>query len=113
MAIEEAKRCVEGLGLIGFKFQPLSQKFRPNDAVGTFSVHGWATGLIMQEALLNAGPCITSDTIKASLEKMKNFDPSGLTGAVTFTRTNHLGNISVILQKVEGGKWVTVGKFIK
>jgi len=89
------------------------KKFRPNDAVGTFSVHGWATGLIMQEALLNAGPCITSDTIKASLEKMKNFDPSGLTGAVTFTRTNHLGNISVILQKVEGGKWVTVGKFIK
>lgn len=89
------------------------KKFRPNDAVGTFSVHGWATGLIMQEALLNAGPCITSNAIKTALEKMKNFDPSGLTGAVTFTKTNHLGNVSVILQKVEGGKWVTVGKFIK
>lgn len=89
------------------------KKFRPNDAVGTFSVHGWATGLIMQEALLNAGPCITSDTIKTALEKMKNFDPSGLTGAVTFSKTNHLGNVSVILQKVQGGKWVTVGKFIK
>lgn len=89
------------------------KKFRPNDAIGTFSVHGWATGLIMQEALLNAGPCITSNAIKTALEKMKNFDPSGLTGAVTFTKTNHLGNVSVILQKVEGGKWVTVGKFIK
>jgi branched-chain amino acid transport system substrate-binding protein len=89
------------------------KKFRPNDAVGTFSVHGWATGLILQEALLNAGPCITSDTIKTALEKLKNFDPAGLTGAVTFTKTNHLGNVSVILQKVQGGKWVTVGKFIK
>ena len=38
---------------------------------------------------------------------------AGLTGAVTFTKTNHLGNVSVILQKVQGGKWVTVGKFIK
>lgn len=89
------------------------KRFRPNDAVGTFSVHGWATGLILQEALLNAGPCITSDTIKNALEKLRNFDPAGLTGAVTFTKTNHLGNVSVILQKVQGGKWVTVGKFIK
>lgn len=89
------------------------KKFRPNDAVGTFSVHGWATGLILQEALLNAGPCITSDTIKNVLEKTKNFDPAGLTGLVTFTKTNHLGNLSVILQKVEAGKWVTVGKFVK
>ena len=89
------------------------KKFRPNDAIGTFSVHGWATGLIVQEALLNAGPCITSDTIKTALEKLKNFDPAGLTGEVSFTKTNHLGNLSVILQKVEGGKWITVGKFIK
>jgi len=89
------------------------KKFRPNDAVGTFSVHGWATGLILQEVLLNAGPCITSDTIKTALEKLKNFDPDGLTGAVTFTKTNHLGNVSVVLQKVQGGKWITVGKFIK
>ena len=89
------------------------KKFRPNDAVGTFSVHGWATGLILQEVLLNAGPCITADTIKTALEKLKNFDPDGLTGAVTFTKTNHLGNVSVVLQKVQGGKWITVGKFIK
>jgi|FLOH01.1.fsa_nt_gi branched-chain amino acid transport system substrate-binding protein len=89
------------------------KKFRPKDAISTFSVHGWGTGLIVQEALLNAGPCITSDTIKTALEKLKNFDPAGLTGAVSFTKTNHLGNRSVILQKVEGGKWITVGKFIK
>ena len=89
------------------------KKFKPKDAVGTFSVHGWATGLIIQETLLNAGPCITSDTIKNALEKTKNFDPAGLTGLVTFTKKNHLGNLSVILQKVQAGKWVTVGKFVK
>lgn len=88
-------------------------KFRPKDAIGTFSVHGWASGLIVQEALLNAGPCITSDTIKTALEQLRKFDPAGLAGAVSFTKTNHLGNVSVILQKVEGGKWITVGKFIK
>lgn len=89
------------------------RKFRPKDTIGTFSVHGWATGLILREALLNTGPCVTSDTIKTALEKLKNFDPDGLTGSVTFTKNSHLGNKSIILQTVKSGQWSTVGKFVK
>jgi hypothetical protein len=46
---------------------------------------------VMVEGIKNAGSNVTGETIKASLEKIKDFDTGGVTSKITFTPQSHKG----------------------
>jgi branched-chain amino acid transport system substrate-binding protein len=80
---------------------------------GGFSVHAWASGLVLREALDGAGDCVNKDTVRAALESMKDFDTGGLTGPISFDETHHLGNVSNRLLVGKGGAWVPASDYLQ
>lgn len=86
--------------------------FKPDASVGTAATISWVGGLVLSEALENAGKCVNADRLAAEIEKLKNFDTGGLTAPLNFSKTDHLGNQSMQMVEAKGGKWTKVGDWI-
>ncbi|MGE4506575.1 MAG: ABC transporter substrate-binding protein [Desulfovibrionaceae bacterium] len=72
----------------------------------THYVRGFASMLVMAEGLKRADAAgeLTGESLKAALEKMTDFDPMGLTPAISFTPEDHRPNMGIFLYQVRGGK---------
>ena len=80
--------------------------------IGTPATVSWVGGLVIREALENAGDCVNADSISAEIEKLKDFDTGGLTVPLTFSEDDHLGNQSVQMVEAKNGEWIPVGDWI-
>lgn len=87
-------------------------EYKPGETAGTFSVHAWASGMLVAEAIEQAGPCLSLENFNAAMQSITDFDTGGLTGPITFNAENHLGNRSIRAVKAEGGTWVTYSDWI-
>ena len=100
----------------GAQAQALKQalaKYVPKASIGTFSTVAWVSGLLLKAALQKAGSCVTPDTLKTAMESITNFDTGSLTGPISFSADNHLGNKSIKVLQAKGGSWVAVTGFVQ
>lgn len=74
--------------------------------LGTASLLAYTGGLVMEEALIRAGDCLTVDTFVDAMHSIENFDTGGIMPPLTFTPENHLGNNGIVIVQVQNGEWV-------
>ncbi len=87
--------------------------YKADASLGTAATISWVGGLVLREALENAGDCVNADVLAAEIEKLTDFDTGGLTAPLSFSKDDHLGNQSVQLLEAENDEWVKVGDWIK
>ncbi len=76
----------------------------------THYIRGFASMLVMAEGIKKAAAGeITGPAIKAALETLRDYDPMGLTPAISFFPDDHRPNMAVFLYKIEGGKLTPAG----
>lgn len=73
-----------------------------------FTMFGCLAATVFVEGLNQTGRNLTRAGLIASLEKMNNFDPK-ISGAVSFTPTDHTGAHTVVPVGVKDGKFVVLG----
>jgi len=76
-------------------------------AKGQGYVQGWYTAAVMLEGIKNAlaaGGELNGESIKAGLEKVKDFQ-TGVSDPINFSSTYHAGLLSAPLYQVEGGQF--------
>ena len=76
--------------------------------LGTASLLAYTGGLVLEEALNRAGPCLNIDTFVEAMYSIQDFDTGGIMPPLTFTPDNHLGNNGVVLLQVQDGQWVGI-----
>jgi branched-chain amino acid transport system substrate-binding protein len=84
-------------------------------AKGQGYVQGWYTMAAMVEGIknaLDAGGELTGESIKAGLEKIKDFK-TGVSDPLNFSSTYHAGLLSAPLYQVEGGQFKKIQDPIK
>lgn len=64
--------------------------------------------MLFAEAAKNAGPALTSDSLVASLEKLKDYDTGLGNAPMTFTPDRRLGTTKVYAVQVKNGRWTLV-----
>jgi branched-chain amino acid transport system substrate-binding protein len=83
--------------------------------VGLHYSQGWWTMAVMTEGIRRVvanGDEITGENIRAALETLKDFDTGGVTAPITFTATDHRGNRSLRIFKVQDGQWQQASDYI-
>jgi len=56
-----------------------------------------------------AGTDLNTQTLIASLEKIKDFTPSPLASPITFSSKHHIGNLNLTVMEVKNGEWQPLG----
>lgn len=82
------------------------KKYTNNEAQMTHFTRGFASVLVMAEGMKRAaaaGP-VTGESIKTALESMRDFDPMGLTPAISYFPNDHRPNLAVFIYKIVDGK---------
>ncbi len=88
------------------------EQYKPGEVAGTFSIHAWASGMLVAEALEQAGECLSLENFNNAMESITDFDTGGLTGPITFSPDSHLGNRSIRAVQAQDGAWVTYSDWI-
>jgi branched-chain amino acid transport system substrate-binding protein len=88
-------------------------EYKADASIGTAAIISWVGGLVVREALENAGDCVNAEVLAAEIEKLEDFDTGGLTAPLNFSEDDHLGNQSVQLVEAQDGEWVKVGDWIQ
>lgn len=78
-------------------------------------VQGWVTMKVMLEGIQRIDGAVTGESLKKSLETLKDFDTGGVTAPLTFSDKSHKGNLSTKIYKadVKQNKWTAVSDYIK
>ena len=76
--------------------------------IGTASLLAYTGGLVLEEALNRAGPCLTVETFVEAMESIKDFETGGIMPPLSFSAENHLGNNGVVLLQVVDGEYVQI-----
>lgn len=74
---------------------------RPN----VFDIMAYTDMLLLAHAMKAAGPDLNTDSLIASLEKIRNLASSPLASPITFTDKHHIGNLSLQIMQVKNGAW--------
>jgi branched-chain amino acid transport system substrate-binding protein len=75
-------------------------------------LQGWTFGKIMIEAIRRSGDNVTGESIKKSLETIKDLDLGGLGAPLTFTDKSHAGALKAHVYEVKKGRWEPITDFI-
>ena len=75
-----------------------------------FTLYGAAIGELMVEALKNAGPDLTYDSLVEGAESIRNFQCSVCMTPVNMSPTDHRPYEIEVYNRVENGKWVAFGE---
>lgn len=67
----------------GDKWMPANQKIHP------YYVYGWVNAMIFAEGLKKAGKNLTREGLVKAMESIKDFDPQGLMGPVSYSAKSH------------------------
>jgi branched-chain amino acid transport system substrate-binding protein len=80
------------------------------EPAGTAAIlgHGAATTLI--RALEAAGPELTAESFKTAMESLEYTDVISGDIPVKYTPEDHQGGSTIVISKIEGGKWIEVGR---
>lgn len=89
------------------------KKGKDLDTLGIRYVQGWITMRVMAEGIARAGDKITGESVKAGLEKLKDYSTNGITAPLTFTSTRHKGALKLKLYQVKNGAWTAVSDYIQ
>jgi len=84
-------------------------KYRPNSYM-----QGWFTGMVyvkLAKMCKAAGLAITGENLKNMIPKIKNWDTGGLSGVVSFGKSNATGMGKVY--KAQNGKFVAASDWIQ
>jgi branched-chain amino acid transport system substrate-binding protein len=100
-----------GMRAIKKALQTYTPSVSPATAINNLSVTAWIGGLLMEQAMKNAGQCLNAQTLNAGFEKIKNMGVGGLAGAVSFSPTNHLGVRAVAIVELKSGAWTQVSPY--
>ena len=76
--------------------------------IGTASLLAYTGGLVLEEALNRAGPCLTTETFVEAMHSIQDFDTGGIMPPLSFSPDNHLGNNGVVLLQVQDGEYVQI-----
>lgn len=87
------------------------KKFSADAEPTFFTTYAYAAMMLIAEAIKDAGPNPTRESLVAALEKW-NPKQSPLMGPVAFSPQNHDGKQSLYMIQVKGGKWVKVSDWI-
>lgn len=71
-------------------------------------INGWVYGLTLSEGIKRAGKNLDTEKLVASLETMRNFDPDGLCGLITYGHDDHKGGDYCKLYKTDVEKEIFV-----
>ena len=74
---------------------------RPN----VFDIMAYTDMHLLAHAMKAAGPELNTDSLIASLEKVRNYSSSPLASPITFTDKHHVGNLSLHIMQVKNGAW--------
>ena len=74
---------------------------RPN----VFDIMAYTDMHLLAHAMKAAGPELNTDSLIASLEKVRNYRSSPLASPITFTDKHHVGNLSLHIMQVKNGAW--------
>lgn len=88
------------------------KKEYPNLPVGrpnVFDVMAYTDMYVIAEAMKKAGPDLTTKSLIAGLEQIRNFSPSPLASPITFTNKHHIGNLTLTVMEVKDGQWQPIG----
>lgn len=100
--------AVSGADVPGMK---VIEKITGGEPQMTHYTRGFASMLVMAEGVKRAAAkgAVDGPSLKAALETLRDFDPMGLTPAISFFPEDHRPFMSVMVYKVEGGKFVLKG----
>jgi len=87
-------------------------KYEPGYKPGTFALHSWVGGVIIEKAIEGISGPITRDNLIKSLESMSSVDTKGITAPLTFSSSQHLGNRSVVVVTATDGAWKPSTEFL-
>jgi ABC-type branched-subunit amino acid transport system substrate-binding protein len=73
------------------------------DPKNTFTLSGYIAAKALVAAIKSIKGEVTPGSVQKALESLSNVDMGGLTGAISFTPTNHLGLTKVQLTQVKNG----------
>jgi len=88
------------------------KKEYPNLPVGrpnVFDVMAYTDMYVIAEAIKKAGPDLTTKSLIAGLEQIKDFSQSALASPITFTNKHHIGNLTLTVMEVKDGQWQPIG----
>lgn len=74
----------------------------------TGAVLAFSGGLVLEEALELAGPCLNNDTLTEAMLGLTDFDTGGLMAPINFDPDTGLGNNGAIVQQIVDGAWTRV-----
>ena len=74
---------------------------RPN----VFDIMAYTDMHLLAHAMKAAGPELNTDSLIASLEKVRNYSSSPLASPITCTDKHHVGNLSLHIMQVKNGAW--------
>jgi len=94
------------------EFLDAQKKYLPKTQPTTYSMHGYNAGKLFIEAVKRAGGKTDSASLVQALETFDNVQ-TGLSGPVTFTKTEHAGSLSGAMMKAENGKWRIITEWLK
>jgi branched-chain amino acid transport system substrate-binding protein len=67
----------------GDKWMPAAEKIHP------YYVYGWVNAMVFAEGVKRAGKDLTREGLLTALENIRNFDPEGLMGPISFSPDSH------------------------
>jgi branched-chain amino acid transport system substrate-binding protein len=74
----------------------------------TYYTFGWINGILFLEGIKRAGRDLNNETLVNGMESMKDFDPWGLSGPITWGSDDREGSESCILYKADVDKGIMV-----
>jgi ABC-type branched-subunit amino acid transport system substrate-binding protein len=79
------------------------KKTHPSDSPGQFSILGWTSGLLLTQAMSQAGAQVTPATTIKALSGITSFDGGGITA--TYNPGKKVGTACVNVVVVKDGQW--------
>jgi len=98
------------------EMKEITLRYKPKTKMHSFYyIEGWATPIILSEALKRAGENLNRENFMMALESIKNFDTRGITGPVTYGVDDHkaLDHLKFFKADVDKKKLVSITDWMK
>ncbi|MFH1091456.1 MAG: ABC transporter substrate-binding protein, partial [Pseudomonadota bacterium] len=94
------------------EFRNRLKKYYPDIEPGMFAMHGYVSAMIFCEAMKKAGPEPTRDKLISALESMTGVN-IGFMAPLSFSPTQHQGNLNARVNQVKNGNWEPITDWMK
>jgi len=94
------------------EFRERLKKYYPDIEPGMFAMYGYVSAKIFCEAMKKAGKEPNRDKLITAIESMSGVN-IGFMAPLTFSPTQHQGNMNARVVKVKGGKWIPITGWLK